>query len=425
MKFDRNKLILISAFVLVFIANQRFLLNEIYHYIVIIPLSLSMLAKNKCDRLMFLIIALLCIADKGGFAYPDTPSTIKYMIYIWSTIVLFLNLRFTRGFLFIVISTLIFYTGISIYNSSYLDAEIFMLQMFSVFIWLTLISILFGFTTTNWSPSDSLFLVSASAIIASDLLNSFFYNSYEYYLSHNPLRFLIFLPLVYLLTKRRFFSFLLILLPTLYLSALYQTRANFLLGFLSVIIVALAGLDRRNFKIFITSVFIILILSNSYEIQSNFRIFDAFHYLDKYEGVELLEILDPVRYREYILYFSQSITDILIGNGPGVGVLDQNQILTSYNLNTSAFSREEISSGVFYKFHDLMLIIAFPFGAIFLFILLLSLVNFMISIRGSKNASAVAVFLGIFLGSYSLSTLILIVFLSLSSYRHWKANEAQ
>ena len=90
--------------------------------------------------------------------------------------------------------------------------------------------------------------------------------------------------------------------------------------------------------------------------------------------MELLELLDPIRFSEHVLFFDRSPILVLLGQGLGAGLYDVNGILSFVSFEQTAFTQKELTTGVYFNFHDPWIEFSLRFGLVPVFLLFYKLV---------------------------------------------------
>jgi hypothetical protein len=179
---------------------------------------------------------------------------------------------------------------------------------------------------------------------------------------------------------------------------------------LTVTLFIIAKSARLLFKAALATILLIIaIFYNLINLQflaelDAFNQFKAFGFITQIllntNGFEILRILDPVRFNEHIMFFDRNLFLILFGQGLGSGVYDMEHLLEFVHFQSSAFSADEIRSGIFFNFHDIWIDVGFRFGLIFVFFIMYKLILKNIL---NRNYGA-AIFFGLLLINTSFST---------------------
>ena len=402
------------GFILAFFTNQRFTLEPINTYVCLIPLLMFFIWNKKHD-FQFIFLSLFTIADKGAGAFLDTPSIIKYVIYSISLTYVFKNLKWEKYTLLIFQSLIVYYLNITIFNVGLIKLQYFSYDMITLIVLLLMFLVLVNKVNVDHICIDEkLLLYSSIGLMSSDVINMLFLYEYgsSYYLSFSPIRIFIYFPSLYFLVRGDKYKSGILFLIAFYLSIGYQTRMNFIVGTLCYFWLYFR-MHPKSTTIILAS--LLLFFSVNLSVFSGYRIFDLLFLLNNYSNiVSLLESLDPVRFNEYRLYFSSELFNILFGHGLGIGIHDKSSILPLSILDSSAFSKEEISTSIYYKLHDALLYISKSYGLIAFVLLLSILLHFVRSQTYFHLTTRYTMLMLFLLASYSITSNIILLLLTIT-----------
>ncbi len=132
---NKNYIYLYIA-ILAALGAQRFLLEDLYAYVCVFPLILSVFyyQKNSSISLVFLIISLFISVDNGAGAYVETPSFIRYPIYIWSIFFIIQWALISRSKLTVYLFLMLPPLFITIFGTSSINITVLIRDVFIVVI---------------------------------------------------------------------------------------------------------------------------------------------------------------------------------------------------------------------------------------------------------------------------------------------------
>ncbi|WP_271783953.1 hypothetical protein [Aquimarina algiphila] len=234
----------------------------------------------------------------------------------------------------------------------------------------------------------------------------------RHYLSYDSGKVLIVFPLVFYFIEKKYEKLLLVF-PFIFLVLLFYGSRMILVALIIGVLLYLISNNKKSIMKFVLGgiicFFTIRYLSNAYEdiFQAN-RMTALIYDIVNFNSISNL---DPVRFSEAKLFFSQPFYNILFGNGLGTGLFDSNGLLSFVKPDEAAFTREELKSRIFYNFHDIYTDVGLRFGLIFLF------VAYFYIIKGfpKKNVGFFSVMLFIIMTStfYSMKGLLLVLLFSM------------
>ena len=408
--------------ILFFLASQRFSLNDIDEYIaiLIIPFIIINLINQKSDKFIFyyLIFLFLSVDRPHNIDSYTTIDFLRRIIYLLLLIYIFLKINFRINYKIIFLLT--FSVSLGLINGLLSGVHYKFSQ-----VQIDLIMIVFFFCCLCNKPFlnpiiinfNHLFLKLSFYIffyLIGELLNILFYNKLHY-INLNSLKSFIAIPLIYFLFKKKYFNFLIYLIPTFVVINSYSTRMIFLL--LICIFILFIIKMRVNFLkllfffiIPLVSYYALIDLLPFTKVNQVIRLAD-FQYTNLNN---LLSSLSETRYLENVLFFSQNITSILFGNGIGSGIYDSNNILSSVSYDETAFSREELDTRWFFGFHDFHIDIGVRFGLLLFIIILFKLIYSFFLVKDNNKSLYLALIIFYFpLTFFSVPGVLFLIILTI------------
>lgn len=390
----------IFIIILAFIGTQRLLMPALNAYVCLIPfiifLYYEVFRVRRPEKIIYLIIAIFLSVDNGGNFYDETPAFIRYPLYI--SLIYYLasnatiNFKNTRYyFVYLLFLLLITVLNHEMVNINVLFRDIFII--FLVFIVInkssrTLSAYEFHPNLLNKFLIFYIIFESINAYLFLDLF-------YGEYLNYDSTKALIILPSLILFSEKKYLKFLLLGLVTLYVLAWYGSRMISLIYATALLMILMRNISfNKETLIFLPFVFVIISFLSIYFFNIDFKqtpkIIELVQdILISASFIDLLKILDPIRFYEHVLFFDRNIFNILFGSGLGTGIYDQQNLMGFVSGLQTAFSNEELFSKVFYSFHDLHIDFGLRFGLVAIIIVLTNLVvSFFKSTSKSKYLSA-------------------------------------
>ena len=375
-----------------------------------------------------MLLSLLTIVDNGGGAYNETPFILRYSIYVVVFVRLLLNIKILThkylmfwawGFLLIILS---------MFRVEELDLNTLQnnfIILFCIFVALT------SGEDIKLKISD---LVYPLLFYGFGELINIYLNviKIEDYLNYNTLKYIIAVPALVLLIKRKYVELIICTPITLLILIYYGSRMASLIFIVSIGlgIVSILKSKANIIVVLIACLFIWytqgLIDQNGVEdsIWDTFK-FGRFVYniLTSFNSLELLEKIDPVRLQEHKLFFNRNYIEILFGSGVGVGLRDVNGYLDVVGYYNTAFSDKELETKVFHRFHDLWIDFSLRFGLIaFLVGLVKTLKNVYSSDEKIKMKSLLILGFS-FTGFYSIAGILMVTFIFVSDFELYEHNK--
>ena len=353
---------------LAIIGAQRFSLDNLYAYVCIFPFISSIFCyqKDRSLSLVFLVISLFLSVDQGAGWYFETPAAIRYSIYIWGIFFITQWGSISQSKLIIYLFMILPPVLITIFSVDIIDSKLFIRDIFiAVIIGLALTKGNYEHKQINIEPKLLTFFF--VVFLFCELLNIIFFYSIEnnHYLNYSSLKGLIVFSFFFLIYKKKYFLSLFLGLVILSVLMEYGSRMPllmfFLLTTLYLVKITFKRLNVKNF--FLLALFFIII----FFVTINFTDNSKFGYMVNRIWItesfrEWFMLVDPTRYFENLLFFERDFFSIIFGNGFGSGLSDSNGYLYFVQPNQTAFTLEELNSGVYYNFHDFWVDIGLRFG---------------------------------------------------------------
>ncbi len=366
----------ILIFLVGFISVQRFLFADFYALLCILPIIyfwIKFFLYRKIDA-SILIIALIMSVDNGADVYTQTPSFIRYVIWITILFSILYKSKLIRSriliYLFwispILIITLLNFDLIhlpSLYRDIFLCCMLFIAATKSI-------------SKENYYfdviDMKLLFFFSVGILLA-ELINTNFHDP-SHYSNYSSLKSFIVFPSIYLLSKRNHIAGIILTILTLFVMLSFVTRMIFISYFIILILLFLNNIYFLSFlkKLFVT-LFILPVIFFSVTLALNYfedttKITALFFMItNNLDGsfVDLLILIDPVRYYELKMLLDSNPVVWIFGNGLGTGYIDENGYFSFLGWHApSAFSDDELRAGYFYSFHDIWTDIGYRFGVL-------------------------------------------------------------
>lgn len=404
--------------VLGFIAAQRFSIPEITGYLCLLPwlAALFWARKNIPQRNSFLILALFWLIDNAVLNFGQTIGPIRYVIYITAVWSMIENTSVNRRGLAGLILAIVFYTVTTVIS---IDAPRSILQFIRDLQILVLLGILFALNSKiAYSLDLKLLFYSISGYLASELVNFFFFSNawYGEYMNFSGTKYLIVLPAIIALFQKRPFISLLLAVATVPVLIGYTQRFLFF-AYLAAIPASVLWFRMKYKKQKqILLVLGVIFLGAALTFVDRSGAWGATKPLAAVEilaqnGLGAFETLDPVRFYSSALYFQLSAFELLFGRGLGGGLVDSYGILSFVKYDQSAFSQEEVATGVLFNLHDIWVDVGLRFGLLPFLAFLIWFIRFRPKTDANGNAVWILAAIGIVSAFYALSGLITIFML--------------
>lgn len=365
----------IFVFICGLFASQRFSLDGLNAYICILPyvLSLYYFLSNKLETALSLhVISLFLVCDQGGRIYLETPTIIRYTIYVSSLLMLgYLSrpkIAYRKLLFFIILSVMLLMTTL------FSQMLVFDLATFRRDILALIILFLVLLNRSEVELSLPLLFASSFGFLIGELANIYFFFTYDnHYMNYNSLKSFIVFPFLYtaLIKKTPLFAIGLFFLTVL-ICVNYGSRM--LIGsfvFLLLLAFVLEKL-KHPLSVFLVIFFPMLLLINIVGLPtfdsdvSRYKVILLFTNLINLIGnldlSSTLKALDTVRFAENQLFFSRSTFEVIFGSGLGSGLADTQGLLGFVGYFESAFSVKELHNSIYFNFHDFWTDFGLRFG---------------------------------------------------------------
>ncbi len=395
----------------ILIGSQRYLLPDVYNYSCFFVFVFAFLTKKQ-DRISLIVISYLLLVDTGAHLFNVTNGVIRYLIYCITFLFIIYNSKFHLKKLFLGLIIFVVYIIFSILNYNLIESETLKRDILIMIVTISIISI--SSSRLHYEFNNKLIISCIMVFIFGEILNIIFYMGWpmRHYLSYDSGKVLIVFPLVFYFIEKKYEKLLLVF-PFIFLVLLFYGSRMILVALIIGVLLYLISNNKKSIMKFVLGgiicFFTIRYLSNAYEdiFQAN-RMTALIYDIVNFNSISNL---DPVRFSEAKLFFSQPFYNILFGNGLGTGLFDSNGLLSFVKPDEAAFTREELKSRIFYNFHDIYTDVGLRFGLIFLF------VAYFYIIKGfpKKNVGFFSVMLFIIMTStfYSMKGLLLVLLFSM------------
>ena len=338
---------------------QRFTLQTLSAYACLIPLILLTVPSLRLSLAYTLsLIALLASVDLGGNAFTETSGVLRYLLYAGlAALILSNKLRFSSYLDLVWIIYLVLLVINTIIHPHALDAYTLFRDLITI---LLCYAIYFRSKPDTVQPIDyGLFGWFSAGVIFSELLNVvFFYKlSSGDYLNYSSFKFLVAMPFFYLLLNQKYIYAFLVGALTLFVLGAYASRM-LMLTFLGIALVILLRdllllIKLTTALIMTVVVTIVYFVIEGLSINLDaFRVFTVFTDLVVAREIDALSRIDPIRFIENSIFFSQNAYAMLIGNGLGSGIFDSDGQFAFVPDDGRAFSSTELNEGHFFRLHD-------------------------------------------------------------------------
>lgn len=374
MRSFSNYLFLILFFVL---ATARFLIPTISALVIPVLLLIILFLKSK-DKITIAALCLFSISDNGGNIYMETPGLIRYIIACSAIILILLNKRlklnksFYLYFIFFGILPLLYYLlEISV---SY---DLFNLRQNILFSSILLLSGVVN--KKKLCLNYDLINSSILGFLIGEVFNIYLLNKgilTGEYLNYNSLKFLVIVPSIYFTIYNR--RYLLFFIPLTLLTLInYGTRLILVIWvFILILIPAIEWFKKKDVLRWflrvslLTAVLITMLLNIDQDLIKSNKVLSIFYYLIESNSITtFIELLDPVRYNEFKMFFQRPFLNLIFGEGFGAGIYDKTNLLSFVSYQDTAFSINELNKRTFFNFHDVFIDLGLRFGIIPILIL--------------------------------------------------------
>ncbi len=223
---------------------------------------------------------------------------------------------------------------------------------------------------------------------------------YEY-LSYSSFKFIVIAPLLLSALKHKFKISLFLALLTFPILFNYQTRTVFIISTVFYLLflvealiikkkyLVLLGISASVYAIY--SFLLTKIFSSSYKVVSLLYKLPSNNFLSLDAIFDYIKSIDKYRYFENKLFFSQTIKQIFIGNGFGYKFPDSLNLTKLSNINSSAYSTEELEKGYIVSFHDSWTFFGNNFGLIFYIYIILIIFRCFCTVNNNSSVPLIRV----------------------------------
>lgn len=410
---------LVLVFAAAFIGAQRFILPAISAYLCVVPLLVSLLIfnTNRPVRNALLVISLFLSVDNGGEVFQETTSVVRYLIYLVAIVTMVEGFRPDTRRIVVYAGFLIFPISLAILNADLIDRDTLVRDVETAI----LIGIVFcrkrGQSVRQFNIDLDFVTVFLLGYLLAEVINHlfFFSISIHQYLNYSSTKSLLaVVPFIFLTRSKNYFAMVLVL-ATLVVLFGYTTRM-ILLTFMLVLIGWLISKLRGLFLLktvtlaLALTVPIMLFSNNISNLPLEASKFTNFllKLATQVDSIEELSVLDPVRFGEWVLFFERDLFQILFGSGFGSGLVDDVGMFSFVPDRNTAFSAEELESGVFYNLHDIWTDVGLRFGLLPLAIVFIPIIRNLYSKKSNRSFYAMSLFVIMNCAFFSTAGLLLI-----------------
>lgn len=417
---------IILLFFIAALSSQRYLLTDIYHFICLVPLILGLIYQNKNIILgnTYLIIALFTFVDNGGdvsdyglYVFKETAGIIRYLIYLSILSIIIIRYRINTSKIWIPVVLLIMPAIVSAYNAFDLNST----MNYSLFRGDIFVVIMTFLVLTN--KNEKIFNFDIKLLCCFlifygffEVINSLVYHDFTVgYSNYHSIKSLIVFPLIYsLIFFKNNFIKLILLFSTLIVLVGYTTRMIIVSLVFTLIIYYAKKINLKSLKQIFTVFLVALVGFFSLQYQniegSSIKMLNTLNILFDGDNILLsLQLIDPWRFGELQLLFDRNLFSIFFGEGFGSGVFDPKGYLIFADFGQTAYSDQELMSGIFYNMHDLVTDYGLRFGLLFVTLFLFDLIkNIIFSKNHLKNFYAMLLLILSLCAFFSSAGIILI-----------------
>ena len=381
----------IFVFVCGLFASQRFSLGELNAFICLLPYVLFfqyLLAKKLDIALSLLVISLFLVCDNGGAEYSETPSILRYTIYVSCLLMLGCLSRpkiAKRKLLFLTVLSFVLVTTTLSFQMLVFDAATFRRDILA-FVILSLVMI----SRNEVQLSLPLLFASSFGFLIGEVANlNWFFNYSTDYMNYNSLKSFIVFPFLYVafIKKSPLFAVGLFFFTTL---ILVNYGSRLLIGSFVLLLLTTFIIDKfvHLRAIFFFTIFVLMLIAiiNNYGLPSFVSegskykavmlFFELIITIESLDILSTLKALDMVRFVENQLFFSRPVLEVIFGSGLGSGIVDTEGLLGFVADDNTAFSDEELSNSVYFSLHDYWTDLGLRFG-----LLAVILIMYIVSIK--------------------------------------------
>lgn len=409
-----------------FIAAQRFALPSISELICVIPFVAALLYFTSSEKIRnsLLFLALFLSVDNAAVGAAVTVSVVRYLIYATIILTLALNSSTTKTRLFGTVMVFALYTVITF---AHVNEQLSGVQMWRDIQILALGGILFALKKRRAYELDiGLLFYATIGFLLSECVNYVAFSGVWHgdYMSYDTTKYLIAIPsLIAIFAGRPLVAWTLVGLTIMVLVG--YTHRTLFLGYLISLVAILAvvpmkkGVIKRVFAI--VGIGLAILVAGGLDIPTMLQSNKALNalYLLQLHGFNALQLLDPVRFASTTMFFEIPPFELLFGRGLGSGLQDNYGHLGFVTLDQTAFSEQELNSGIYFNFHDVWVDVGLRFGLLPLALFFVWLLRMRPVGNLPGTAIWVLAFIGVLSAFYGTSGLISIAVLLrvIQSYR--------
>ena len=400
--FEVKYLLLFS---LGYLSVQRFLLSELYAFFCLIPLVYFCVTFVYSRRIAYssVVLALLMSVDNGGEVYTETLSIFRYAIWVCALFsIIYPAKYFYKTVIYYVILLIPLLTltliNVELVHFPSLLRDIFLCVV--IFFVVTKSQKSLMKVQNHFSLRPILFFM--IGVLIGEVYNAFLYDPTEYS-NYDSLKSFIVFPSLYFLLNKKYFVGLICVLLTLFVMVAFVSRMIFFAYFIALLVILFRLIFSSNFTLHavygvILGAFLFLGISSALDyLQDSTKITSLFFMVsDNFSGslVDVMQLVDRVRYYELLMIFDSSWYAWLFGNGLGTGFIDSKNYFDFLGWHApAAFSDEELRSGFFYSFHDVWTDVGYRFGLL----PILGLMTWLLMDRFHQNRDTVSMRLTVFI----------------------------
>ena len=406
---------LLIVMVLGFIAAQRFSIGVTSSFICIVPFVWAILSfKNQAQSSALAILAIFFSVDMSVLAGMETPSLIRYCIYLLGIWHLLYRQAIRSIPLLLSVTALIVYSlltivGLDMINGSQLWRDI---QTFF------LLSILFTLVPKQKAQPDCLILFwGVSGYLISDLVNFIWFKEVWYgdYMSYSSTKFFLIFPALFCLARGYFIHSVVLAGATLTVLVGYGGRYVFLCFVLALLYFFVRRVGVLKALLITVGLFLSAISLAFDDFSGFFEGYKALYSLTLlYDmGLGAFYYMDAIRFYESQIFFQQALPNLVFGNGFGSGLVDNNDLLSFVSAEETAFSVQELSSRQFFNFHDIWVDWGVRFGLAPTLLVIVNLLSSVHKCTGERKILRVVGLVGVISSFYGIGPLLISIFLLL------------
>lgn len=395
-----NNFEILFTLLIVFFSSQRYLLedlNQYFCFFLYFFILRNFQKKNYENFLIYSILFLYISVDINIISSNFTPSFIRFPIYFLLIFLIIIRTKINFNILFLFALYLSFGIFIGLIKNnqislSHLYQDILLLLFFFYYF-----NHQATFSNIDLNKIFKILSIFILPTIFGECINIFIFDQ-THYVSLDSLKSLTFLPLIYSFFSRKYYYFLVLLIPSMLVLNSYSTRMIPLTLLIIFLLYFFINISFKNILYFLIFICFSIFAFNFIEVPYT-KIIGIFYEYEFSIGENLLffiKLLDPIRFVENLSFFNQDVVSILFGNGLGSGIQDTDKILTNLANEHNVYSQREIDSGLFYDLHDFHTDIGVRFGLLLLLTIVLSLIK-NILLNKKNSISSIPYYLLLFL----------------------------